>query len=96
MGFKIIEEREWEINRSESLIVINRELRLVATVLLGAKLERLFWCFLGFLARILIEHIESICRADSTLNFVSMCSIRIRSKTRDIPELTAWHRARCF
>ena len=37
-----------------------------------------------FLLRILTEHIESICRGDSQLFFVSICSIRILTRTRVI------------
>ena len=45
-----------------------------------------------------MEHIESKCRADSPLYFSYICSIRNRSRTRDMREieLTAWHRATCF
>ena len=48
----------------------------------------LFWFFprlvSRILERVLIEHIESIYSSESKLFFVSICSIRIRSRTRDI------------
>ena len=37
-----------------------------------------------FLERILIEQIELICSLQSRLTFLSICSIRIRSRNRDI------------
>ena len=38
----------------------------------------------GFLERILMEHIELICSLESKLTLMSICSIRIRSRKRDI------------
>ena len=37
-----------------------------------------------FLERVLMEHIESICSLESKLTFMSICSIRIPSRNRDI------------
>ena len=39
-----------------------------------------------FLERIRLEHIETKCSPDSKLNFESICSIRIRSRKRDIDQ----------
>ena len=37
-----------------------------------------------FLYQIQVEHIESVCSLESVLYFISICSVRIRSKKRDI------------
>ena len=41
-----------------------------------------------FIERILMEYIEPICSLESKLTFISICSIRIRSRTRDIVKIT--------
>ena len=48
------------------------------------QVGRVFSKIAYFLERILMEHIEMVCSLEFELFFISICSIRIRSRKRDI------------
>ena len=60
-------------------IVGNLEVRLV-----GVQGGVEYFVITSRILRILMEHIDKICSPESELFFISICSVRIRSRKRDI------------
>ena len=62
-------------------------LRVISASVAVACLRTRFSGFSNFLEQFLMEHIKSIYSLESKLFFICTCSIRIRSRTRDILEI---------